>query len=52
VDTVLVGGCCFNRIVLLAEVVACSAAVGATRARTAKAAALAALHASPAQENP
>ena len=38
-----VGRRCFNRTVLLAEVVACSAAVGATRARTAKAAALAAL---------
>jgi DNA ligase-1 len=32
-----------NRVVLFSEVVACSAAVGATRARTAKAAALAAL---------
>ena len=38
-----VGGRCFNPGMLLAEVVACSAAVGATRARTAKAAALAAL---------
>ena len=38
---VLVGGRCLNRIVLFAEVVACSAAVGATRARTAKAAAIA-----------
>jgi ATP-dependent DNA ligase I len=38
-----VGGRCLNRVVLFSEVVACSAAVGATRARTAKAAALAAL---------
>src|SRR6185436_18981151 len=39
----VVGGRCEDQTMLFAEVVAASAAVGATRARTAKAAALAAL---------